>query len=185
MIESSIDDCPTPVFEHSPDTQLSQSSSRQPLIRSNQSDADRHPSQQIGPNTKRGRALQIKATLVPHLQHPKNSNRLFDTPHESPVGAVEPVGIDKPRTTDPPRRTKSVQFSMDPTHSVAFETGKTKANHNSPVDPNTVLSRVGEEAQGTSSGAAVDAMVEEPKSQKALSRQGNVLYKGNGLCLIK
>ncbi|KIR57141.1 spore wall assembly protein [Cryptococcus gattii Ru294] len=73
---------------------------------------------------------------------------------------------------------------MDPTHSVAFETGKTKANHNSPVDPNTVLSRVGEEAQGTSSGAAADAMVEEPKSQKPLSRQGNVLYKDRMLVRV-
>lgn len=185
MIESSIDDYPTPVFEHSPDTQLSQSSSRQPLIRSNQNDADRRPSQQIGPNTKEGKGPANQSFSSSTFTAPQKLKSAFRHTSESPIGALEPVGIDKPRTTDPPQRIKSVQFPMDPTHSVAFETGKTKANHNSPVDPNIVLSRVGEEAQGTSSGAATDAMVEEPKSQKPLSRQGNVLYKGKGLCLIK
>lgn len=75
---------------------------------------------------------------------------------------------------------------MDPTHPVASETGKMKVRgRNIPVDPNTVLSRAGEEAQGTSSGAAADAMAEEDKPQEPLALQGNVLYKGKGLCLTK
>lgn len=181
-IESSIDDCPTPVLEHSPDTQLSQSSSRQPLIRSAQNRADQHPPQWIDPNTKKGKGPANQSLSSSTFTVPQKLKSAFRHTSESPVGAAEPPGIDKSRMRDLPQKTKSVQFPMDPIHSVASETGKTKAkDRNSPVDPNMVLSREGEEVQGTSSGAAADAMVEGDKSQELLARQGNVLYKGKGL----
>lgn len=184
-IESSIDDCPTPVLEHSPDTQLSQSSSRQPLIRSAQNRADQHPPQWIDPNTKKGKGPANQSLSSSTFTVPQKLKSAFRHTSESPVGAAEPPGIDKSRMRDLPQKTKSVQFPMDPIHSVASETGKTKArDRNSPVDPNMVLSREGEEVQGTSSGAAADAMVEGDKSQELLARQGNVLYKDRMLVRV-
>lgn len=187
MIESSIDGCPTPALEHTPDTQLSPSSSVQPLIRSTQNHADQRPPQWTGPNTKKGKGPADQSVSSSTFAVPQKLKSAFRHASESPVGgAVELPGIDKSRATDLPQRSKSVQFPMDPTHPVASETGKMKVRgRNIPVDPNTVLSRAGEEAQGTSSGAAADAMAEEDKPQEPLALQGNVLYKGKGLCLTK
>ncbi|OXM79382.1 spore wall assembly-related protein [Cryptococcus neoformans Bt63] len=184
--ESSIDDCPTPVLEHTPDTQLSPSSSVQPLIRSTKNHADQRPPQWTGPNTKKGKGPADQSVSSSTFAVPQKLKSAFRHASESPVGAVELPGIDKSRATDLPQRAKSVQFPMDPTHPLASETGKMKVRgRNIPVDPNTVLSRAGEEAQGTSSGAAADAMAEEEdKPQEPLALQGNVLYKDRMLVRV-
>lgn len=143
-------------------TRRSNSSSTQPLLSENG-----HAGGQVEDNRGSLGSAGLKR-LKSAIRRPSNS-------HTTPAGPSSTVPM---RSKVNPSRSKSVSFPVELVHTVDGEARLSQGNK-PPADPDDVLAREGQEAEGTSAGAQEAALNEDLWDDEEVVEPGDVILRGD------
>ncbi|WVO12653.1 hypothetical protein L204_100258 [Cryptococcus depauperatus] len=149
---------PTATYNGSPNTHFSLNSSIRPLIEPDGNDDSLVNNK--GKETIRSRVASLNSTMPKKLKSALRYNSRQEL-------RAQPVQIGHKSSEGPPGKPKSVQFPIDNVHVISPVIQESGNDKNMPANPVSVLSREGEETQGTSAGATEDAMSSQDDTKGA------------------
>lgn len=170
---------------NTPDTRRSQSSSMQPLLpdvlaaEAKEASSAASPSRTLHSAVKPMKSALDMKSLKSALRRPRTSH------NGRAATAAELDGASSNRRSAAGKgRSKSVQFPMDPVQSPTVPYTESRGDEE-PVDPQEVLSRRGEEAEGTSHGAVEEAIGEDEVEEEEFVPIGQVIMRGEWITLLR